>query len=67
VAGLLVELGREVSASASSNPSYVIRFGGHLALRETRTLIAQGRVAACSVSSTWSSASASAIRGRRRG
>jgi GNAT superfamily N-acetyltransferase len=47
VAGLLVELGRDVSDSASSNPSYVIRFGGHLALRETRTLIAQepdGRV-----------------------
>jgi len=47
VAGLLIELGRDVSSSASSNPSYVIRFGGHLALRETRTLVAEehgGRV-----------------------
>lgn len=47
VAGLLVELGRDVSPSASSNPSYVILFGGHLALRETRTLVADelgGRV-----------------------
>jgi GNAT superfamily N-acetyltransferase len=47
VAGLLVELGRDVSPSASENPSYVIRFGGHLAQRETRTLVAQepsGRV-----------------------
>ncbi len=42
VASLLVELGRDVSDSASSNPSYVIRFGGHLALRETRTLVADG-------------------------
>ena len=42
VAGLLVELGRDVSPSASENPSYVIRFGGHLARRETRTLVAQG-------------------------
>jgi GNAT superfamily N-acetyltransferase len=41
VADLLVELGRDVSASASANPSYVIRFGGHLALRESRTLVAQ--------------------------
>lgn len=41
VASLLVELGRDVSDSAASNPSYVIRFGGHLALRETRTLVAQ--------------------------
>jgi GNAT superfamily N-acetyltransferase len=41
VAGLLVELGRDVSASAASNPSYVIRFGGHLALRESRTLVAE--------------------------
>ncbi len=41
VAGLLVELGRDVSPSAASNPSYVIRFGGHLALREARTLVAQ--------------------------
>jgi GNAT superfamily N-acetyltransferase len=40
VAGLLVELGRDVSPSASANPSYVIRFGGHLALRESRTLVA---------------------------
>jgi len=47
IAGLLVELGRDVPPSAASNPSYVIRFGGHLALRETRTLVAQepgGRV-----------------------
>ena len=47
VAGLLVELGRDVSTSAPSNPSYVIRFGGHLARRETRTLVAHeatGRV-----------------------
>ena len=41
VAGLLVELGRDVSPSAVSNPSYVIRFGGHLALRESRTLVAE--------------------------
>jgi PhnO protein len=41
VAGLLVELGRDVSSSAAANPSYVIRFGGHLARRETRTLVAQ--------------------------
>jgi GNAT superfamily N-acetyltransferase len=41
VAALLVELGRDVSPSAASNPSYVIRFGGHIALRETRTLVAQ--------------------------
>lgn len=41
VAGLLVELGRDVSPSATNNPSYVIRFGGHLALRETRTLVAE--------------------------
>ena len=39
-AGLLVELGRDVSPSASENPSYVIRFGGHLARREARTLVA---------------------------
>jgi GNAT superfamily N-acetyltransferase len=47
IAGLLVELGRDVSPSAASNPSYVIRFGGHLALREARTLVAEepgGRV-----------------------
>lgn len=47
VAGLLVELGRDVSPSAASNPSYVIRFGGHLGLRENRTLVAEevgGRV-----------------------
>ena len=42
VAALLVELGRDVSPSAASNPSYVIRFGGHLALRESRTLVAEG-------------------------
>ena len=41
VAGLLVELGRDVTPSAVSNPSFVIRFGGHLALRESRTLVAQ--------------------------
>jgi GNAT superfamily N-acetyltransferase len=41
VAGLLVELGRDVSPSAVGNPSFVIRFGGHLALRESRTLVAQ--------------------------
>lgn len=41
VAELLVELGRDVSPSAVSNPSYVIRFGGHLALRESRTLVAE--------------------------
>ena len=41
IAGLLVELGRDVSPSAASNPSYVIRFGGHLALRESRTLVAE--------------------------
>jgi GNAT superfamily N-acetyltransferase len=40
VAGLLVELGRDVSPSAISNPSFVIRFGGHLAMRESRTLVA---------------------------
>jgi GNAT superfamily N-acetyltransferase len=40
VADLLVELGRDVSPSAAANPSYVIRFGGHLARRETRTLVA---------------------------
>ena len=41
VASLLVELGRDVSPSAAANPSYVIRFGGHLALRESRTLVAE--------------------------
>ncbi|MGH2591501.1 MAG: GNAT family N-acetyltransferase [Actinomycetota bacterium] len=41
VADLLVELGRDVSPSAASNPSFVIRFGGHLALRESRTLVAE--------------------------
>lgn len=41
VAALLVELGRDVSTSAASNPSFVIRFGGHLARRETRTLVAE--------------------------
>lgn len=40
VAALLVELGRDVSPSATTNPSFVIRFGGHLALRESRTLVA---------------------------
>lgn len=42
VAALLVELGRDVSPSAVHNPSYEIRFGGHLALRESRTLVAEG-------------------------
>ncbi len=49
VAGLLVELGRDVSPSATTNPSFVIRFGGHLALRESRTLVVEnpaGRVVA---------------------
>ena len=41
VASLLVELGRDVQPSAVTNPSYLIRFGGHLALRESRTLVAQ--------------------------
>ena len=67
VAGLLVELGRDVSPSAASNPSYVIRFGGHLALREARTLVAEGAEHRLSGSSTWSSASGSAIPDRRRG
>src|SRR3990172_6965203 len=40
VAALLVELGRDVSPSAVHNPSFEIRFGGHLALRESRTLVA---------------------------
>lgn len=46
VAELLVELGRDVSLSAVANPAYRIRFGGHLALRETRTLVAEegGRI-----------------------
>ena len=46
VAGLLVELGRDVSSSAIHNPSYEILFGGHLAQRESRALIAEdeGRV-----------------------
>jgi GNAT superfamily N-acetyltransferase len=47
VAGLLVELGRDVSPSAIHNPSYEILFGGHLAKRESRTLVAEepiGRV-----------------------
>ena len=41
VAGLLVELGRDVSPSAIHNPSYEIVFGGHLARRESRTLVAE--------------------------
>lgn len=41
VAGLLVELGRDVSPSATTNPSYFVLFGGHLAQRETRTLVAE--------------------------
>lgn len=40
VAGTLVELGRDVSPSPVHNPSFEIRFGGHLALREPRTLVA---------------------------
>jgi GNAT superfamily N-acetyltransferase len=40
IAALLVELGRDVSPSAVHNPSFEIRFGGHLALRESRTLVA---------------------------
>jgi GNAT superfamily N-acetyltransferase len=40
VARLLVELGRDVSPSAVHNPSYEVLFGGHLALRESRTLVA---------------------------
>jgi len=47
VAGLLVELGRDVLPSAIHNPSYEILFGGHLAKRESRTLVAEqptGRV-----------------------
>jgi GNAT superfamily N-acetyltransferase len=40
VAALLVELGRDVSASAVHNPSYEVLFGGHLAKRESRTLVA---------------------------
>src|SRR5205085_8158874 len=38
VAGLLVELGRDVPESATTNPSHVIHFGGHLARRECVTL-----------------------------
>lgn len=41
VAGLLVELGRDVPASAPTNPSHTIHFGGHLARRETVTLVAE--------------------------
>jgi GNAT superfamily N-acetyltransferase len=40
VAGLLVELGRDVRESATTNPSHVIHFGGHLARRECVTLVA---------------------------
>jgi len=42
VAGLLVELGRDVPESATTNPSHVIHFGGHLARREVVTLVADG-------------------------
>jgi GNAT superfamily N-acetyltransferase len=42
VAGLLVELGRDVPESATTNPSHVIHFGGHLARRECVTLVADG-------------------------
>jgi GNAT superfamily N-acetyltransferase len=41
VASLLVELGRDVHPSATTTPSFMILFGGHLARRETRTLIAE--------------------------
>ena len=40
VASLLVELGRDVPESATTNPSHVIHFGGHLARRECVTLVA---------------------------
>jgi GNAT superfamily N-acetyltransferase len=43
VAGLLVELGRDVPKSATTNPSHVIHFGGHLARRECVTLVADAR------------------------
>jgi GNAT superfamily N-acetyltransferase len=42
VAGLLVELGRDVPESATTNPSHVIHFGGHIARREIVTLVADG-------------------------
>ncbi len=41
VAGLLVELGRDVPPSSTTNPSHLIHFGGHLAQKETVTLVAQ--------------------------
>jgi GNAT superfamily N-acetyltransferase len=41
VAGLLIELGRDVHPSATTTPSFSILFGGHLAKRETRTLVAE--------------------------
>lgn len=41
VAGLLVELGRGVPPSATTNPSHLILFGGHLARREVVTLVAE--------------------------
>jgi GNAT superfamily N-acetyltransferase len=41
VAGLLVELGRDVPPSATTNPSHLIHFGGHLGRRETVTLVAE--------------------------
>lgn len=40
VAALLVELGRDVPASSTTNPSHLIHFGGHLAQKETVTLVA---------------------------
>ncbi|MFL5767953.1 MAG: GNAT family N-acetyltransferase [Actinomycetota bacterium] len=43
VAGLLVELGRDVPESATTNPSHVIHFGGHLARRECVTIVADAR------------------------
>ena len=41
VAGLLVELGRDVPSSSTGNPSHLIHFGGHLARRETVTLVVE--------------------------
>lgn len=43
VARLLVELGRDVHPSATTTPSFTILFGGHLAKRETRTLVAEAK------------------------
>jgi len=43
VAALLVELGRDVPPSAPTNPSHLVHFGGHLAQKETVTLVAVDR------------------------